>query len=182
MSDLGERLDNGEVIILDGAIGTELQRMGVPMNHGCWCAEALKTHPEVVRQLHEDYLKAGAEIGAGATIGAEATIEDDASVGEDAIIGANVTVKKNAEIGAGAMIGDGSTIEEGAKIGEDAVIETNVLIKKNACVGSSTTTVTTIATDFTIEEGIQIGDGETPLMSPVTADVGGTCNAPVAAP
>ena len=62
MSNLQERLDNGEVIILDGAIGTELQRMGVPMNQECWCASALQTHPEVVRQLHEDYLKAGAEI------------------------------------------------------------------------------------------------------------------------
>ena len=59
---LKQRLDNGEVVILDGAIGTELQRMGVPMEQNAWCAVAMETHPHTVRQLHEDYIRAGAEI------------------------------------------------------------------------------------------------------------------------
>ncbi len=52
MATLKERLDMGELIVLDGAIGTELQRMGVPMHGKAWCAEALKTHPDTVSQLH----------------------------------------------------------------------------------------------------------------------------------
>ena len=61
-ADLQKRLDNGEVIILDGAIGTELQRMGMPMNYNGWSAPAMETHPDSVRQLHEDYISAGAEV------------------------------------------------------------------------------------------------------------------------
>ena len=62
MRALKERLADGEIIILDGAIGTELQRMGVPMHGKAWCAEALKTHPDTVRQLHEDYVRADADV------------------------------------------------------------------------------------------------------------------------
>ena len=62
MVTLQEKIDSREVIILDGAIGTELERMGVPMDDAAWCASALKTHPDTVRQLHEDYIRAGADI------------------------------------------------------------------------------------------------------------------------
>ena len=61
-SHLKERLDNNEVIILDGAIGTELQAMGVPMHPIAWCGEALYTQPYVVRLMHERYIHAGADI------------------------------------------------------------------------------------------------------------------------
>jgi methionine synthase I (cobalamin-dependent) len=62
MATLKERLANGEMIILDGAIGTELQRMGVPMHDQAWCAVALKDYADTVRQLHEDYIRAGADV------------------------------------------------------------------------------------------------------------------------
>jgi S-methylmethionine-dependent homocysteine/selenocysteine methylase len=42
---LVERIDRGDVIILDGATGTELQRRGVPMDSVAWSARALKSHP-----------------------------------------------------------------------------------------------------------------------------------------
>ena len=61
-ADLQQRLDNGDVIILDGAIGTELQRMGAPMDYYCWAALANETHPASVRQLHEDYIRAGVDV------------------------------------------------------------------------------------------------------------------------
>jgi S-methylmethionine-dependent homocysteine/selenocysteine methylase len=60
--DLRERLDRGEVVILDGAIGTQLQAMGVPMDPYCWAAMANHSHPYTVRKMHEDYIKAGADI------------------------------------------------------------------------------------------------------------------------
>jgi len=62
MDALNERLDRGEVIILDGAMGTELERREVPMHERAWSAAALETHPEIVRQAHEDYIRAGADI------------------------------------------------------------------------------------------------------------------------
>ncbi len=62
MDVLQERIARGEVIILDGATGTELERRGVPMHGEAWSAAALHTHPEVVRQVHEDYIRSGADI------------------------------------------------------------------------------------------------------------------------
>jgi S-methylmethionine-dependent homocysteine/selenocysteine methylase len=62
MNDVQERLDAGEVLILDGAMGTELQRRGVPMDDVAWDAAALATHPDLVREVHEDYIKAGADV------------------------------------------------------------------------------------------------------------------------
>ena len=60
--DLKSRMDQGEVIILDGAIGTELQAMGVPMDPASWCGPGNYTHPATVRQMHERYIRAGADI------------------------------------------------------------------------------------------------------------------------
>ncbi len=59
---LKNRIDDGEVIILDGAIGTELQAMGVPMHPAAWCGPGSYTHPATVRQMHERYIRAGADI------------------------------------------------------------------------------------------------------------------------
>ena len=60
--DLKRRVDEGEAIILDGAIGTELQSMGVPMHPASWCGPGNYTHPATVRQMHERYIRAGADI------------------------------------------------------------------------------------------------------------------------
>ena len=59
---LKSRLDQGEVVILDGAIGTELQSMGVPMDPAAWCGPGNYTHPSTVRQMHERYIRAGADV------------------------------------------------------------------------------------------------------------------------
>ena len=59
---LRTRLEGREVIILDGAIGTQLQSMEVPMSHDAWAAIALETHPFTVRRLHELYIDAGVDV------------------------------------------------------------------------------------------------------------------------
>ncbi len=59
---IAEKLARGETIILDGGTGTDIQRRGVPMNGLTWCAEANMTHPNVVREVHADYITAGADI------------------------------------------------------------------------------------------------------------------------
>jgi S-methylmethionine-dependent homocysteine/selenocysteine methylase len=59
---LQDRIARGGAVILDGAMGTELQRRGVPMDGIAWSAAALATHPDAVRGVHEDYLRAGAEV------------------------------------------------------------------------------------------------------------------------
>ena len=59
---LKDRLDKQEVVILDGAIGTQLQSMGVPMSNEAWAATALDSHPFTVRRMHENYIRAGVDI------------------------------------------------------------------------------------------------------------------------
>ena len=62
VAELQARLDSGPVLILDGAVGSELEKMGVPVGGPSWCAAALDSHPDTVRQLHHDYIDAGADI------------------------------------------------------------------------------------------------------------------------
>ncbi|MEM7254256.1 MAG: homocysteine S-methyltransferase family protein [Pseudomonadota bacterium] len=56
------RLDQGRVVLLDGAIGTELERLGAPMHDSVWCGHALESHPELVAEVHRRYIAAGADV------------------------------------------------------------------------------------------------------------------------
>ena len=59
---LDDKLRSGATVILDGATGTEIERLGGQMNSAAWCAVANKTHPHIVRQVHEEYIRAGADV------------------------------------------------------------------------------------------------------------------------
>ena len=59
---LATKFADKEVVILDGAVGTRLQSMRVPMNGHAWAAEALLTHPYTVRRMHENYIAAGCDV------------------------------------------------------------------------------------------------------------------------
>lgn len=48
-------------LLLDGATGTELDRRGVDTTLPLWSARALLTSPDVLEQIHRDYVAAGAE-------------------------------------------------------------------------------------------------------------------------
>ena len=62
MTTISKRLNDSRPILLDGATGTELESRGVPMNNVAWSGLAVATHPAVVRQVHLDYIRVGAEI------------------------------------------------------------------------------------------------------------------------
>ena len=55
-------INSANPILLDGGIGTELERLGAPMDHEAWCAVALESHPQLVRDVHRSYIDAGADI------------------------------------------------------------------------------------------------------------------------
>ena len=57
-----QRLADPRTILLDGATGTELERRGVDTGTPIWSAMALLDAPEIVEQIHRDYLDAGAEM------------------------------------------------------------------------------------------------------------------------
>lgn len=56
------RVSAGEVVVLDGGMGTELEARGVPMDDHAWSANANVATAELVRLIHEDYIRAGAEV------------------------------------------------------------------------------------------------------------------------
>ncbi len=64
MSELYEkfykRLKDKDVIILDGGVGTELQKRGIEMD-AAWCGAASR-HEKILTQIHSDYISAGCEI------------------------------------------------------------------------------------------------------------------------
>ena len=59
---LESRLKTGAVIIMDGGTGTEIRRRGTPTGERAWSAEPMPDHPDLIREIHEDYIRAGAEI------------------------------------------------------------------------------------------------------------------------
>ena len=61
-AELEARIQRGEVVVLDGAMGTELERLGAPMHDAVWCAKALDDYPDLVREVHRSYIEAGADV------------------------------------------------------------------------------------------------------------------------
>lgn len=52
-----KKLARGETVLLDGGVGSEILRRGV-----YWRGHGIEQHPEVVLQVHADYLAAGADV------------------------------------------------------------------------------------------------------------------------
>ena len=68
MPDLRSLLSDGRVHVLDGAMGTMLYERGVFVNV---CYDELNaTHPDLIEDVHAEYVRAGAEIIETHTFGA----------------------------------------------------------------------------------------------------------------
>lgn len=57
-----ERAKNEQVILMDGATGTEVERRGVAQLNNAWNGGAALSDPDILRAVHEDYIQNGAEI------------------------------------------------------------------------------------------------------------------------
>ena len=57
-----KRLGNNDTIILDGAIGAELEKKGAKMHKDLWCGTCSIESPDLVKKVHEEYIFAGADI------------------------------------------------------------------------------------------------------------------------
>ena len=49
----------GNILILDGGTGTELEKRGVPMDPGAWCGLAALEHADILKRIHLDYIFLG---------------------------------------------------------------------------------------------------------------------------
>ena len=77
-----QRLHSGDRILIDGATGTEIERRGVPMVNNAWNGMGAITHPDIVRQVHEDYIQCGAQIIISNTFSTSRHVLQDAGLEE----------------------------------------------------------------------------------------------------
>lgn len=61
MNGIEKILKQQQVMILDGAMATELERAGCDLNDPLWSAKVLLEAPELIKQVHLDYFAAGAD-------------------------------------------------------------------------------------------------------------------------
>lgn len=66
-------LDRYPVLVIDGALATELERRGCDLKDDLWSAKILLEQPHMIRQVHYDYFKAGADCAITASY--QATME-----------------------------------------------------------------------------------------------------------
>ncbi len=87
-----------QITLLDGGTGSELRRRGVPLGPDCWSAAANLSHPATVRDIHADYIRAGADVITTNTFAASRYVLKAAGLGErvDAVVSAAVTAAKDA--------------------------------------------------------------------------------------
>jgi homocysteine S-methyltransferase len=55
-------LARDRTLLLDGGTGSELRRRGMPLDAAAWSALAPVTHYELLREVHADYIAAGADV------------------------------------------------------------------------------------------------------------------------
>lgn len=61
-NELESLIDNNDLVILGGAMGTELQRRGYKTNLPLWSASANLDALDLVEEIHSDYFDAGSDI------------------------------------------------------------------------------------------------------------------------
>ena len=74
-----------EIIVLDGAVGSEIARLGGVMDDAAWCAVANKTHPDTVRRVHEDYVRAGTNVVTANTFATCRHVLEGAGLGTETV-------------------------------------------------------------------------------------------------
>jgi homocysteine S-methyltransferase len=64
---LGEMLSRQDVVVLDGAMATELENRGADLSGGLWSARVLMDRPSMIEQVHRSYFEAGADVATTAS-------------------------------------------------------------------------------------------------------------------
>jgi homocysteine S-methyltransferase len=64
---IGDLLRKRGAVILDGALATELERRGAALDDPLWSARCLIESPDLIRAVHLDYFRAGADVATSAT-------------------------------------------------------------------------------------------------------------------
>lgn len=60
---LEETLEKTNIMVIDGSMSTALEALGCDLNDSLWTAKILAGQPDLVRQVHLGYFRAGADCG-----------------------------------------------------------------------------------------------------------------------
>lgn len=60
---LNEILEKNRIMVIDGSMSTALEALGADNSSALWTAGTLAKQPELVKQVHLDYFRAGADCG-----------------------------------------------------------------------------------------------------------------------
>ena len=78
-----ERARAGERILIDGGTGSECIRRGVAELPNGWSGGAALSSPDIVRQIHAEYVALGADLVVSNTFATGKNVLEDAGVAED---------------------------------------------------------------------------------------------------
>jgi homocysteine S-methyltransferase len=79
MNPITSILNQYPALVIDGALATELERRGCDLDDALWSAKILLEQPEIIKQVHLDYFRAGADCAITASY--QATVEGFAQRG-----------------------------------------------------------------------------------------------------
>lgn len=77
-----EKLRRGEIVLLDGGTGTELEKRGAVMDPQAWCGTATLGSVEILESVHRDYIAAGADVITANTYASSRLMLEPAGYGE----------------------------------------------------------------------------------------------------
>ena len=61
-SDIENKLNSGKIIILDGGMGAELEKLGASMDNNLWSGRCSLDNPEIVYKAHQNFIQSGSDI------------------------------------------------------------------------------------------------------------------------
>lgn len=111
---LSRILEHNGILVIDGSMSTALERMGAALNDSLWTARVLADRPELIRQVHMEYFRAGADCGI--TCSYQATIPGLMNCGYTKVE-AEALIRRSVELFLGAR--DRWWAEEGAAAGRE---------------------------------------------------------------
>ena len=108
LENLITRISAGEIVLIDGATGTECERRGVPKLVNAWNGGAALSHPDVVREVHADYIAAGAQVIIANTFATHKHALEAARVADDFVSynqrGVELAVDARAAVGVDGVV------------------------------------------------------------------------------
>ena len=61
-SNIENKFSSNEVVILDGGMGAELEKLGASIDKDLWSGRCSIDSPEIVHEVHQNFVNSGADV------------------------------------------------------------------------------------------------------------------------